>query len=153
MSSLILTNHQAGAGNGNLSCFPPSWISHFYTLDAVGEKWVFPAVFHTVEVAGNSLTTLPFPCGIGCFWLVHPCTVLPWERNSVGKVLFSLSNESNSFFFSNRMLLSLLWKAGLLKGSLFCGCLPKSPLSWFSLIPAERGCGQFASFCSFHSPQ
>lgn len=99
MSSLILTNHQAGAGNGNLSCFPPSWISHFYTLDAVGEKWVFPAVFHTVEVAGNSLTTLPFPCGIGCFWLVHPCTVLPWERNSVGKVLFSLSNESNSFFF------------------------------------------------------
>ena len=56
-------------------------------------------------------------------------------------------------FFPNRMLLSLLWKAGLLKGSLFCGCLPKSPLSWFSLIPAERGCGQFASFCSFHSPQ
>lgn len=62
-------------------------------------------------VAAHSVTTLPFSCRMGFLWLVQPNTALP-----LAKFLFLSPMHSNSYiFFSNGMVVSPLWKVGLLQ--------------------------------------
>lgn len=106
-------------------------------------------------VAGHSLTTLSFPGGIGCLWLVQLCTMLPWKRGGADKVPLSLFSESKLIYFFSPLecCYPSLGRLDFSKGFLIGRCLPKSSLPWFSPTAAERGCGQFASsfwFCGLN---
>ena len=56
------------------------------------------------------------------------------------------------FSVSHNMANSPFWKAGLIQGLSYRGCLPKSVLSRFSLTMAERGWGRFVCPCWVRSP-
>lgn len=79
-------------------------------------------------VAAHSVTTLPFSCRMGFLWLVQPHTALP-----LAKFLFLSPMHSNSYiFFSNGMVVSPLWKVGLLQKLFHLGVYPNHHSSHFS---------------------
>lgn len=85
------------------------------------------------------------------YWLVQPCSAHHGRGAALAKFLLASSICPHSYFFvcSNRGLVSLLRKAGLLQSLPCRGSLPKTALSRLSSTMVWR---EFTSFCCFHSP-
>lgn len=148
----------------NIMCFFPDLLSPLSHGGPTSVLWVLletggfsSSVLHSWE--SQTLTVLPFLHQRGLHPLIQLRAVLPWGRDSTGKVLFSVSSVSKHgfffvcfFFFTSGVLEQPTLRLDFYKVSLICGFLPKSALSRFSFTVAQRSWNRFTGSCWVCNP-